>query len=123
MIQRASMLFFLVASLAAVQSHSAPVEADVVIYGGTPAGIAAAIQTARMGKHALLISPQKRLGGMTANGLGSTDSGNKAVIGGIAREFYRRVKKHYDDPAAWTFEKREHFAGYRSGDDAMWTFE
>jgi hypothetical protein len=111
--------FLLVASLA----HAATYDADVVIYGNTPAGIAAAIQTARMGKKPILVTPQKRLGGMTTNGLGATDSGNKAVIGGIAREFYSRVKQHYDDPAAWTLVKRDQYAGYRPKDDAMWYFE
>jgi hypothetical protein len=97
--------------------------ADVVIYGGTSAGVAAAVQTARMGKSVVLISPLERLGGMTTGGLGATDTGNKAVIGGIAREFYRQVKKHYDDPAAWKYGRREDFAGYRPDDDAMWYFE
>src|SRR5206468_1689382 len=46
-----------------------------------------------------------------------------AVIGGIAREFYQRVKKHYDDPKAWVHERREQYSGYRPRDDAMWTFE
>jgi hypothetical protein len=97
--------------------------ADLVVYGGTSAGVAAAVQAARMGKSAILISPLERLGGMTTGGLGATDSGNKTVIGGMAREFYGRVKKHYDDPAAWKFVKRDDYAGYRPDDDAMWYFE
>jgi hypothetical protein len=100
---------------------------DVVIYGGTSGGVAAAVQTSRMGKTAILLEPGRHLGGLSSGGLGATDIGNKAAIGGIAREFYRRVKKHYADPANWRQEKRE---GYRSGrstevapEDAMWTFE
>jgi hypothetical protein len=104
-------------------SPAAEQAADVVIYGGTSAGVAAAIQTARMGKSVILISPLERLGGLTTGGLGATDTGNKAVIGGIAREFYQSVKKHYDRPAAWKHEKQESFAGYRPADDAMWYFE
>lgn len=104
-------------------SAAAEQSADVVIYGGTSAGVAAAVQAARMGKSVILISPQERLGGLTTGGLGATDTGNKAVIGGIAREFYRRVKKHYDDPAAWKYGQRKDFAGYRPEDDAMWYFE
>jgi hypothetical protein len=110
-------------SLVDSRTSAAAVEADVVIYGGTSAGVAAAVQAARMGKSVVLASPTKRLGGLTTNGLGATDSGNKAVIGGVAREFYRRVKKHYDDPAAWTLVKREDYANYRAADDAMWMFE
>jgi hypothetical protein len=104
-------------------SFGAPVEADVIVYGGTSAGVTAAMQTARMGKSVVLISPQRRLGGLTTNGLGATDSGNKAVIGGMAREFYQRVKKHYDDPAAWTLVDRDKYPDYRAGDDAIWRFE
>jgi hypothetical protein len=100
---------------------------DVVIYGGTSGGVAAAVQTSRMGKTAILIEPGNHLGGLSSGGLGATDIGNKAAIGGIAREFYRRVKKHYAEDASWRQEKR---AAYRSGrsseaaaEDAMWTFE
>jgi hypothetical protein len=104
-------------------SCAAPVDADVIVYGGTSAGVMAAAQAARMGKTVILISPERRLGGMTTNGLGATDSGNKAVVGGIAREFYQRVKKHYDDPSAWTLVRRDDYANYREKDDAMWMFE
>jgi predicted flavoprotein YhiN len=62
-------------------------EYDVVIYGGTSAGIASAIQSSRMGKSVVLIEPGKRLGGLTTGGLGQTDIGNKHVVGGISREF------------------------------------
>jgi hypothetical protein len=118
----ASALILLGAGLTS-QACAAPIEADVIVYGGTSAGIAAAVQTARMGKSVVLVSPMRRLGGLTTNGLGATDSGNKAVIGGVAREFYGRVKKHYDQPEAWTLVRREDYAGYRAADDAMWTFE
>ena len=80
-------------------------EYDIVVYGGTAAGTAAAVQCARMGKSVVLIEPGKHIGGLTSGGLGWTDIGNKAAIGGISREFYQRVKKHYDDPKAWTHEK------------------
>src|SRR5262249_39915499 len=98
-------------------------KADLVIYGGTSAGISAAIQTARMGKTVVLIEPTKHLGGLTTGGLGWTHSGNKAVIGGISREFYHRLKKHYDNPKSWNFNKPEQYSFYRPKDDAMWAFE
>ena len=69
---------------------------DIVIYGGSAAGVAAAVQAARMGKSAIIIEPGTHLGGLTSGGLGWTDTGNKAVIGGIAREFYQRLHKYYD---------------------------
>ncbi|HOY56596.1 MAG TPA: FAD-dependent oxidoreductase, partial [Verrucomicrobiota bacterium] len=54
-------------------------DADVVIYGATSAGVAAAVQTARMGKRAVLIEPGVHLGGLSAGGLGATDIGNKGA--------------------------------------------
>src|SRR5213595_185601 len=84
---------------------------DIVVYGGTSAGVAAAVQASRMGKKVVLIEPTKHLGGLTSGGLGATDIGNKAAIGGIAREFYQRVKKHYDAESAWKWQKA---ADYRN---------
>jgi len=105
-----------------------PDSADVVIYGGTSAGIAAAIQSARLGKSVILIETTNRLGGLTTGGLGQTDIGNKQAIGGIAREFYRNIKKHYEDPASWVWQDRsDYMDGGQTrtgmGEDAMWTFE
>lgn len=56
---------------------------DIVIYGGTSAGVIAAVQAKRMGKSVIIVSPDQHLGGLTSNGLGFTDTGNKAVIGGL----------------------------------------
>jgi len=109
--------------MSAVPAVAVAAEYDVVIYGGTSGGIAAAVQTARMGKSVVLIEPGRHLGGLTTGGLGWTDSGNKAVIGGIAREFYQRLKKHYDQPSAWKFQKPEQYSHYRPTEDAIWVFE
>ena len=98
-------------------------DTDVCVYGGTAGGVAAAIQAARMGKSVVLIEPSKHIGGLTSGGLGWTDSGDKRAVGGIAREFYQRVKKHYDRPEAWKFGKRDEYKSYRPDEDAMWTFE
>ena len=102
----------------------APV-ADLVIYGATSGGIAAAVQGARDGLDVVLLEPGRHIGGLTAGGLGATDIGNKAAIGGLSREFYRRVREHYADPASWTRERAEDFGGrgHRPGEDAAWTFE
>ena len=100
---------------------------DVVVYGGTSGGIAAAVQSRRMGKSAILIEPSQHLGGLSSGGLGATDIGNKAAIGGISREFYRRIQKHYGNAAAWKHEPPERYKSGRASenakDDAMWTFE
>ena len=97
--------------------------ADVVIYGGTSAGIAAAVQVSRMGHSVILIEPGGHIGGLTTGGLGFTDSGDKQVIGGIAREFYRRIHKYYEAPEAWVYEKAAANGRFRANEDAMWTFE
>lgn len=96
---------------------------DIVIYGCTSAGIAAAVQADKMGKSVVLVGPDKHLGGLTAGGLGWTDSGNKAVIGGFARTFYQRIKAHYDQPEAWEYQQPEDYSRYRPTEDAMWVFE
>ncbi len=96
---------------------------DLVIYGATSCGMAAAVQAKRMGLSVVVIEPTDHVGGLTTNGLGYTDTGDKRAIGGVAREFYQEVKRHYDHDAAWTHTKQSSFAKYRELDDAMWTFE
>ena len=98
---------------------------DIVVYGGTSGGISAAVQAARMSKTVVLLEPGKHLGGLTSGGLGATDIGNKKAIGGIAREFYQRIKKHYAIDANWKYEKRSEFKGpgHDPKEDAAWTFE
>src|SRR5512134_3222129 len=81
--------------LSASPGSAAEEVCDVVIYGGTSGGVAAAIQVKRMGKSVVLIEPTRFLGGLTTGGLGATDIGNKRAIGGISREFYGRVWEHY----------------------------
>ena len=67
------------------------IECDVAIYGGTPAGVAAAVQAARMGKKTVFLSFNRHVGGMTSGGLTATDVGNKESIGGLAKDFYTRI--------------------------------
>ena len=105
-------------------------EHDIVIYGGTAAAITAAVQSKRMGKSVVIVSPDKHLGGLSSGGLGFTDTGNKAVIGGLARDFYHRVWKHYQQPEAWKWQKREEYGNKGQGTPAidgeqrtMWIFE
>ena len=76
-----------------------------------------------MGKTVVLIEPSAHVGGLTSGGLGMTDTGNRAVIGGLAREFYQRIRKHYESDDAWTFQKRDEFPYFKKEDDALWRFE
>ena len=105
-----------------------PEPVDLVIYGGTSAGLAAAVQAKRMGKSVIVIEPSRRVGGLTTGGLGQTDIGNKSAIGGIAREFYQDIARHYQQPDSWKWQKHDEYrSGGQSrtaaGETAMWTFE
>jgi FAD dependent oxidoreductase len=102
-----------------------PLEVDVCVYGATSAGVVAAIEARQQGYSVLLLDADGWVGGLTTSGLGATDVGNKDAIGGLARSFYRRLRRHYDDPAAWTRQRREDFKsrGHEPGNDAAWTFE
>jgi hypothetical protein len=113
---------------------AAVIESDICVYGGTSGGIAAAIQASRMGEKVVLLEFGKHIGGLTTGGLGATDIGNKAAIGGISREFYGRIAKHYSQDSAWRLETRADYFSRRGSGQAnasdlgatnatMWTFE
>ena len=103
---------------------------DVVVYGGTSAAVTAAVQAKRMGKSVVVVSPDRHLGGLTSGGLGWTDTGDKSVIGGLAREFYHRIWLHYETPDAWRWQERSEYGNRGQGTPAvdgkqrtMWIFE
>src|SRR4029434_1784046 len=123
------LIFPLLFSASSAGTQSAP-QYDLVIYGGTAAAVTAAVQAKTMGKTVIIVSPDKHLGGLSSGGLGFTDTGNKAVIGGLAREFYHRVWEPYDQPGAWKWQKREPYGnkgqgtrGIDAGQRTMWIFE
>jgi len=82
------------------------VHADACVYGGTASGVIAAVQLARLGRKVVVVNPSAHLGGMTTGGLSWTDFGNKAAIGGMAREFYRRCGAKYCVEEEWRFEPK-----------------
>lgn len=105
-------------------------EADIVVYGGTSAAIIAAVQAVKMGKTVLVVSPDQHVGGLSAGGLGFTDTGNKEVIGGLSREFYHRIYLHYQAENAWRWQKKSDYGNKGQGtpaidgkDRTMWIFE
>lgn len=105
-------------------------EFDLVIYGGTPAAITAAIEATDAGLSVTIICPDQRLGGMTTNGLGWTDSKDSRAIGGLAREFYHRVWLHYRRPDAWREQRRPSYQAHAQPGPAIddrnevaWAFE
>lgn len=105
-------------------------EADIVVYGGTSAGVITAVQAVQMGKTVLLVSPDVHLGGLSSNGLGLTDTGNKTVIGGLARQFYQRLYLHYARDSAWKWQRKNDYGNIGQSTVAldtayktMWVFE
>src|SRR5437660_12505939 len=131
LMRRIGLVLFICSQLLVLRAADV-IEADICVYGGTAGGVASAVQAARMGKTAVVAEFGNHIGGMTSAGLGSTDIGNKAAIGGIAREFYHRVAQHYARDDAWTIESRDDFLKTKSSrtppdlsspEATMWTFE
>ena len=126
----AFLLVFIVSPATTQSTNQSANQYDLVVYGGTAAAVTAAVQAKLMGKTVVIVSPDKHLGGLSSGGLGFTDTGNKAVIGGLAREFYHRVWQHYNEPATWKWEKRAEYGNKGQGTPAidgeqrtMWIFE
>lgn len=115
----------LVGLIAIARGAEPPISRDVVVYGATSAGIVAAIQTRKLGRTVIVVEPGRHVGGLTAGGLGATDIGNKKAIGGLSREFYRRIGRHYAEAGSWTHERPEAYENRRRapGEAEMWTFE
>jgi hypothetical protein len=113
-----------------VQSADEAIVCDIAVYGGTSAGVMAAVQAKRMGHSVVIVGPDIHLGGLSSSGLGWTDSGNKAVIGGLAREFYQHIYQHYAQESAWKWQPRDEYGNQGQGTPAidgdqrtMWIFE
>ncbi|MGC1275567.1 MAG: FAD-dependent oxidoreductase [Planctomycetaceae bacterium] len=126
----AGLLLIAFGTQTALHADDAPTTYDVVVYGGTSAGVIAAAQAKRMGKTAVVVGPDVHLGGLSSGGLGYTDSGRKETIGGLSRDFYHRLYEHYQQPGAWKWQSRERFGNRGQGTPAldgenrtMWLFE
>ena len=110
---------FLAAALSA-QTH----QADIVIYGGTSAGVIAGIQAAKLGKKVILVEAGQHIGGMAVEGLGGTDIDNQKeirnspAVGGLAREFYRRISLKYNRSGAF-----DAIATNGTKNTSLWRFE
>ena len=124
------LLFFLGSCQKPQPADDEVITADVVVYGGTSGAVTTAVQVARMGKSVIVVAPERHLGGLTASGLGYTDTGNKEVIGGLSREFYQQIYNYYQDPETWVWQKKEEYGNKGQGTVAidgefrtMWIFE
>jgi hypothetical protein len=90
-----------------IKPNTEKLTADVVIYGGTAAGVIAAKALADRGRSVILLNPALVLGGMTTGGLGWTDFGKKGVIGGMSKKFYEDLGRYYgQEEPEWAFEPK-----------------
>jgi FAD dependent oxidoreductase len=108
-----SMAVLLVASAQAVTTPASAagpggvrVNRDVVVYGGTPAGVAAAIAAHRTGARVTLLAEGKTVGGTMSNGISASDIGSAAAVSGLADEFFDRIRTYYKGRSTWRFEPR-----------------
>lgn len=106
-----TMMRWIAAFLFAAISAAAQQNYDLVVYGGTAAGVMTAVSGARHGLKTVLLEPQRHIGGMATGGLSRTDTGTREVIGGLALEFYYRVGQRYEiqrykNPVAWFYEPK-----------------
>jgi len=79
---------------------------DVCVYGGTPGGVAAAVQARRMGKTAVLAVFGRHVGGLTSAGLTAVDFGKAESLGGMAVDFLKTAGRgpgtHAEPGARWS---------------------
>jgi hypothetical protein len=124
-------LFILTINFTCTSQESSHLEeADVIIYGGTAAAVTAAVQVSKLGKSVIIVCPDKHLGGLTSGGIGFTDTGNKTVIGGLARVFYQKVYSYYQKDESWKWQAKDEYGNKGQGTPAidgdkrtMWIFE
>lgn len=68
---------------------------DFVIIDSTPSGLIAAIAAAQHGLQVAVITEDRHPGGMQSSGLGATNFGQPATVGGLTRQFHDRIRDFY----------------------------
>ena len=116
--------FLLTAAALLAPLHAENLSTDICIYGGTSAGVIAAVQGAKMGKSVIILEPGQHLGSMASEGLGGTDIDNHGpfqnspAVGGLALEYYRRIAKAYGKEQAF-----EEMLRAKEKKPGLWRFE
>ena len=96
-----------------------PIRADIVVYGGTPSAVIAAVAASRLGARVIIVDPTDTLGGMASSGLSLTDVRDRGLVRGLPGELFAQVvSAEGDDPSGlasrWAFEPHVVEAAYRS---------
>jgi hypothetical protein len=110
-------------------------QTDVLIYGATPAGLAAAQAVCRQGLKAVVVEPSRHIGGLVTGGISCTDTGTPHWVGGLSAEFFDSLaaanRQKYPNPQPpkmlfrgqaldwrvprnWDFEPQTAFAAFES---------
>lgn len=89
------MMKLLILFLALTAAAVCDTRVDLVVYGSTPAGIAAAVNAARQGLRVNLLEPSNHFGGIVTGGMSNTDFKSFEAVQGTYREFMDRVIQHY----------------------------
>ena len=80
--------------------------ADVMVIGGGPAGVTAAVAAARHGKKVLLVEATGALGGLGTTGMvpafATFSDGVNLLCGGIGMEIRKQVSKQFPPETYWT---------------------
>jgi len=76
---------------------SAQEKYSVVVYGGTPSGIVAAVAASRQGAKVILLEQTRHIGGLNTSGIGTAETEHmiEETISGLPLEFYTRMGKKY----------------------------
>lgn len=85
----------LLAPLAVLAEDRSVESPDIVVYGATPAGIAAALNAAEGDRNVWLVEPTGRIGGMMTHGLSHSDFLSFEALNGPFLQFSQRILKYY----------------------------
>jgi len=115
----ANFFLALVFILAFDRGVDAQSEADVIVYGSTPAGFCAAIAAAREGASVILLEPTDHIGGLSTGGLSHCDSNQmvRKTVMGLFDEWHMRIVGDYMDRGL----KPPYNPAVK--DQSLWTFE
>ena len=105
-------LLLFAATIASAAGPKQVSDYDVVVVGGTPAGVAAAIAAARADKTVIIIEQAPVLGGVLSSGVLRLDDKYVESNSGVMEEFRQRVKAYHrnemgDDPLVQAHTKHD----------------